>query len=93
MGMFLPNYKGEGPTTISEKCGFHQVQVLDQGLKMVLFVTMHEPVGLTPLTRALVAVVALGKRLLNASFLTFSDSKCCLGGEGGLKLLSKLLLQ
>ena len=32
-------------------------------------------------SRALVAAVALCKRLLNASFSTFSDSKCCLGGE------------
>ena len=51
MGIFLPNYRGEGPTTISEECGFHQVHLLDQGLEMVLLVTMHEPVGLTPLVR------------------------------------------
>ena len=45
--MFLPNYRGEGPTTISEECGFRQVQVLVQGLGMALFLTTHEPVGLT----------------------------------------------
>ena len=50
---------------------------------MALFLTTHEPVGVTLLynSRALVAVIALCKRLLNASFSTFSDSKCCLGGE------------
>ena len=50
---------------------------------MALFLTTHEPVRGTDSANswALVAVVALCKRLLNASFSTFSDSKCCLGGE------------
>ena len=50
---------------------------------MILCVTMHESVHGTDSanSRALVAVVALCKRLLNASFSTSSDSKCRLGGE------------
>ena len=35
----------------------------------------------TAYSQALVAVVALSKRLLNSRFLTFSESKCCLSDE------------
>ena len=65
------------PTTILEEYGFRQAQVLNRGLGMAMFLTMHGPVRLTLLT-ALVAVIVLSKGLLNSCF---SEHKCCLGGE------------